>query len=51
MSYKAKKESLKAQLRSKQTDWVNQLAEALGLDGYSVFEKMKAELAKQSARY
>ena len=51
MGYKAKKESLKAQLRSKQTDWVNQLAEALGFDGYSVFEKMKAELAKQSERY
>ena len=51
MSYKAKKESLKAQLRSKQTDWVNQLAESLGLDGFSVFEKMKTELSRQSEKF
>ena len=51
MSYKAKKESLKAQLRSKQTDWVNQLAESLGLDGFSVFEKMKIELSRQSEKF
>ena len=38
---KAKKESLRAQLRSKQTDWINQLAAAMGLDSYSVFEAMK----------
>ena len=32
--YKAKKESLRAQLRSKQTDQINQLAAVIGLDSY-----------------
>ena len=43
MRYKAKKESLRAQLRSKQTDYINQLAAAMGLDSYRVFEEMKLQ--------
>ena len=50
MRYKAKKESLRAQLRSKQTDYINQLAAAMGLDSYRVFEEMKLQRRISSER-
>ena len=49
MKYKAKKESMRAQLRSKQTDMIDQLAAAIGLNSYCVFEDIKLQ-ARSSER-
>ena len=49
MKYKAKKESLRAQLRSKQTDQIDQLAAAIGLNSYNVFEDIKLKVRASEA--